>query len=108
MTIVVVGGIDRLERHYKMAAFNKGHKVHVFSTFKANVAKKIPGSKGVILFTNQVSHSLARIVTETAKKSGVPVVKTHKSSLSAFKQSLKDLCNHNNNTSRETISAPGG
>ncbi|WP_456475794.1 DUF2325 domain-containing protein [Candidatus Pyrohabitans sp.] len=96
MTIVVIGGIDRLERHYKRAASNKGYKAHVFSTFKANVAKKIPGSKGVILFTNQVSHSLARIVTVTAKKSGVPVVRTHKSSLSAFKQSLDDLCNNHN------------
>ena len=91
MSIAVIGGMDRLKRFYEKKGFEFGYKVKVFSQQVPNIRKRLTGVKGVILFTNTVSHNLVKEVVHVSRKHGIPVERSHSSSLSGLQRGLKSL-----------------
>lgn len=91
MSVVIVGGLDRLEKHYERVASNMGYKARIFSSFKPSLCNTLKNSQGVVMFTNLISHPTAKVVISTAKDNRVPVVRSHKCGTSALQKCLFEL-----------------
>ncbi len=92
MTVAVVGGLDRLERHY--TALAKEHddlKIKVYSQLKPKMTEKIASADGVVLVTNVVSHNAAREVYRLARDKGLAVIPCHRASISAMRECVATL-----------------
>ncbi len=91
MSVIIVGGLDRLERHYERVASKMGYKARIFDSFKPNLCNTLKNSQGVVMFTNLISHPAAKMVISTAKENRVPVVRSHKCGTSALEKCLFEL-----------------
>ncbi|BCR03588.1 hypothetical protein DESUT3_06570 [Desulfuromonas versatilis] len=91
MSIVVVGGMDRLERHYRREAEKLGHQLQVFNSASARMSARIQGSDALVLFTNKISHKARNEAVATARKSGIPVYMYHSCGLCTLRDCLQCL-----------------
>ena len=91
MSVAVIGGIDRLKRLYEKKGMEFGFKVKVFSQQAPNIRKRLRGVKGLVLFTDTVSHGLVREALIVARQQGIPVERSHSSSLTGLQKSLQGL-----------------
>ena len=90
MSVVIIGGHDRMVCQYKKIC--KGHrcKAKVFTQMSADLDKQIGIPDLCILFTNTVSHKMVRCALDRAEKHGIPVVRSHTSSGAALEGILKE------------------
>ncbi|TCK92831.1 hypothetical protein EDC19_1987 [Natranaerovirga hydrolytica] len=93
MSVIIVGGHDRMHKEYKNIGSKYGHKVKVYTQRPANFNKMIGHPDGIVLFTNAVSHNMVRIALKEAKKKNIPVMRCHNSSGVAMEEMLKELEN---------------
>lgn len=77
MSIALVGGMARLERHYQGEAKKFGIKLRTFNTSQANMAGKLAKVDAVVIFTNKVSHQAKNQAMTAARKKGIPVLMHH-------------------------------
>lgn len=77
MCIALIGGMDRLERHYKNEAEKFGIDIKVFNTSEARIASKVRTVDAVVIFTNKVSHRARKEVTHIARSGNIPVYQFH-------------------------------
>jgi hypothetical protein len=56
MCIALIGGMDRLEQHYRKAAEKFGIELKVFNASAAGMASTVKNADAVVIFTNKVSH----------------------------------------------------
>ena len=91
MSVAVIGGIDRLRRLYEKKGLEFGFKVKVFSQKAPGIRKRLNGVKGLVLFTDTVSHRLVKEALMVARKQGIPVERSHSSSLNGLHRSLQGL-----------------
>lgn len=91
MSIVLIGGHDRMHNLYKQLSTTLGHEMKVMTHLEANFTKRIGKPDGIIIFTNTVSHKMVKSAVLLAKKMEVPVVKSHSSSKSALQCTVKKL-----------------
>ncbi len=91
MSIVLVGGHDRMHDVYKRASNQFGHNIKVFTQMKTNFINRIGTPDGIIIFTNTVSHEMVRKAIKKAKKKKIPVIRSHTSSKSALKNKIQEL-----------------
>ncbi len=77
MCIALVGGMDRLERHYKNEAEQAGVSVKVFNRADTGLAAKIRNVDAVVVFTNKVSHRAKQEAMNAAKSRNIPVFLCH-------------------------------
>jgi hypothetical protein len=73
MCIALIGGMDRLERHYKNEAERAGVSVKVFNRADTGLAAKIRNVDAVVVFTNKVSHRAKQEAMNAAKARNIPV-----------------------------------
>ena len=92
MSIVIVGGNERMVCQYEDICKGYGCKVKVFAKKKGNMKKGIGIPNLVILFTNTVSHKMVNCAVEEAKKKSIPVCRCHTSSTAALEGILKQYC----------------
>ena len=120
MSVVIVGGHDRMVTQYKKICKEYHCKAKVFTHMCANMSNQIgrpdlviiPGTKStiedllwmrscgleaavkklVILFTNTVSHKMVHCALAEANKGKADVVRCHTSSSSALHEILKNAC----------------
>ena len=90
MSVVIVGGNDRMAARYKDICTEKGCKSKVFTQMPADFENKIGSPDLMIVFTGTVSHKMVICAVQEAKKNGVPVVHVHSSSASALQQALTE------------------
>ena len=95
MSILVVGGHERMEKDYLEMGKKLGFKTKV-CTKKANkLASSIGNPDAVVILTSTVSHKICNIVEMKAK---IPIFRKKSSSKSAFTECLeeinKELCNN--------------
>jgi poly(3-hydroxyalkanoate) synthetase len=64
MCIALIGGMDRLERHYIEEAERAGVDLRVFNKSEVNIGSKIRNVEAMVIFTNKVSH---RVKAEAMK-----------------------------------------
>ncbi|MBQ7265609.1 MAG: DUF2325 domain-containing protein [Firmicutes bacterium] len=88
MSIVIVGGNDRMVTRYKNICNEFKCKSKVFTQMPADFENKIGMPDLVIVFTAACSHKMLGGVKRHTEKSGTPVEHLHSSSASALKKLL--------------------
>lgn len=92
MSVVIIGGNDRMERLYIDACKEFGYKAKVFIKMKGELRKKIGSPDLVILFTATASHKMVNCALCEAKRCNARVERCHSSSLNALQGILKEQC----------------
>jgi len=89
MSIVIVGGHDRIVCQYKKICKNYKCKAKVFTQMSADMDKQIGTPDLFILFTNTVSHKMIRCAVDGAKRANAQVIRCHTSSGAALEEILR-------------------
>ena len=89
MSVVIIGGHDRMVYQYEKICRGYRCSAKVFTQMSASLAKQIGRPDLVVLFTNTVSHKMVRCALEEAKRSNARVVRGHTSSKSALTDILE-------------------
>ena len=90
MSVVIVGGNERMAGQYESICREHGYKAKVFTKEHGSLKKK-PGTPDLlILFINTVSHKMVLSVTQEAKKNSVPVARVMTSSATALRSTLQE------------------
>ena len=90
MSVVIIGGNERMACQYSDICKNYGCKPKVFVKEGGPLKKKIGNPDFMILFTNTVSHKMVASAVAQAKKNNVPIHRIHSSSVSALHILLKE------------------
>ena len=89
MSVVLIGGHDRMVRQYKEICRNHKYKAKVFTQMCTGLDKQIGSPDLLILFTSTVSHKMIRCVLEEVDEQRTDVVRCHTSSKSALTEILE-------------------
>ena len=84
MSVVIVGGHDRMVQQYKQVCKAHRCKAKVFTKKAGNLGNQIGSPDAIIIFTNTVSHKTVNSASKEAKRSGIPVQYLKSSSGSAL------------------------
>ncbi len=92
MSVVIVGGNERMACQYASICRCYGCKAKVFTKENGSLRKKMGSPDLLILFTNTVSHKMVISASQEAKRNNIPVARIHASSASALHQVLSAHC----------------
>lgn len=92
MSVVIVGGHDRMASRYKEICKAHQCKAKVFTQMPPNLEGKIGTPDLLILFTSTVSHKMVSSALRAVENSGTGVIRSHTSSASALQEILKAHC----------------
>lgn len=90
MSVVIIGGNERMVCQYQDVCKNHGCKAKIFIKEKGALKKKIGIPDFIILFTNTVSHKMVSSAVMEAKRNHIPVLRIHSSSATALSNTLKE------------------
>ena len=93
MSVVIVGGHDRMVCQYKKICKDFKCKAKVFTQMTSNLSSQIGNPDLLIVFTNTVSHKMVRCAVTEAERKNVNIVRSHTSSGSALTGILEEACN---------------
>ncbi len=91
MSIVIVGGYDRVATRYQDICKSFNHNSKVFTQMPTDFENKLGTPDLMVVFTGTCSHKMLGAVKKSPEKRGVPVEHVHSSSVSALKQLLNDI-----------------
>lgn len=77
MCVALIGGMDRLDKHYMEAAKQAGISLQIFTRAQTNIAAKLKKADFMVIFTNKISHRAKSEAMNAAKAFGIPVVMHH-------------------------------
>jgi ABC-type uncharacterized transport system substrate-binding protein len=97
MCIAVIGGMDRLQKHYLSEAQKFGIKLAIFSKMKAGMAASIQHVDAVVIFTNKVSHNARNEAMAAAKNNNIPVFMFHSCGLCTLRECFHCLQGNQHN-----------
>ena len=92
MSVVIIGGNERMVCQYSDICKCYGCKAKVFPKEHGSVRKKIGCPDLLILFTNTVSHKMVRCAVEEAGRCNADVIRCHTSSKNALEEILENVC----------------
>ena len=92
MSVVIIGGNERMVCQYSDICRGFGCKAKVFAKEIGPIRKKIGNPDLLILFTNTVSHKMVLAAAQEAKRNNIPVARIHTSSAAALKGVLNEYC----------------
>ena len=84
MSVVIVGGHDRMVHQYKKICKEYKCKAKVFTKMKTDLKNKIGCPDLLILFTSTVSHKMVHCAVAEAERKNIIVERSHSSSASAL------------------------
>ena len=90
MSVVIVGGNERMVCQYENICKGYGCKAKVFAKEKGTMKKKIGAPDLLILFTGTGSHKMVNCAVEQAKRKAIPVCRCHTSSAAALENILRE------------------
>ena len=90
MSVVIVGGNERMENQYESICKSFGYKAKIFTKESGAIKKKIGSPDLMILFTNTVSHKMVLSASQEAKKNNIPIACCHSSSATALSSLLSE------------------
>lgn len=90
MSIIIVGGHDRMVSQYKKICKYYNHKAKVFTHMSADLNKRMGRPDLFILFTNTVSHKMVQCAVEEAGRSNAKIIRCHTSSAAALTDILQN------------------
>lgn len=88
MSIVIIGGHDRMVCQYKKICKKYKCKAKVFTQMSGNLKEQLGTPDLFILFTNTVSHKMVKCALAEAEKNDIEVIRSHSSSSSALTEIL--------------------
>ena len=89
MSIVIIGGHERMETQYKDICKKYHCKAKVFTKMKTDLDKKIGCPDLIILFTSTVSHKMIHCAVAESERNNAVVERCHSSSASALREILE-------------------
>ena len=92
MSVVIIGGHDRMVCQYKEICKKYKCKAKVFTQLPSNFKAKIGSPDLLVLFTSTVSHSMVHGALQEANKNHITVARSHSSSSCALKKILECHC----------------
>ena len=92
MSVVIVGGHDRMVSQYVRICKTYKCKAKVFTQMPADFIRQIGAPDLLVLFTNTVSHKMIRSALDGTRGSQTEVVRCHSSSKSALEEILTERC----------------
>lgn len=90
MSVVIVGGHDRMVRQYMDICKKFNCKSKVFTRMPGNFKGQIGQADLIILFTSTVSHIMVHGAMQEAERNNIAVERSHSSSSSALKRILEE------------------
>lgn len=93
MSIVVVGGHDRMHKQYKKICSEKGHQVKVYTQMPAKFDKVIGNPDRIVVFTRTVSHKMVITAVKEAKRKNIQIHRCQNSSASSLERLLSEIEN---------------
>lgn len=91
MSVVIVGGHDRMVSQYKKICREFKCRAKVFTQMSTDMDKKIGCPDVLVLFTNTVSHKMVKSALDGIGGGTTKVVRCHTSSKTALSKILKEL-----------------
>lgn len=92
MSVVIIGGNERMVRQYTDICQDHGFKAKIFTKEKGAIKKKIGYPDLMILFTSTVSHKMVMSASREAKQNNIPIQWVHSSSAAALQSVLEQYC----------------
>lgn len=92
MSIVIVGGNDRMSSRYVEICKKYKCKAKVYIKMPTDFDSKIGNPDLVVVFTNACSHKLLNGVKQNANKKDLLVEMVHSASVSALEKTLEKHC----------------
>ena len=92
MSVVIVGGHDRMVTKYKQICKKYNCKAKVFTQMSADLNKQIGRPDLLVLFTNTVSHKMIKTAVDEAKKCDTEIARCHTSSANALHEIVERQC----------------
>lgn len=89
MSIVIIGGNERMVCQYEDICRSYGYKAKVFAKKSGMLKKNLGTPDLMVLFTNTVSHKMVLSALNEAKRNNVPVERIHSSSAAALSNLLE-------------------
>ena len=96
MSIVIIGGHDRMVCEYKRICKNYNCKAKIFTQMQNNLSKQIGKPDLLVLFTNTVSHKMIQCALANLDSNKAELIRCHQSSGTALKRILDCKCFDNN------------
>ena len=90
MSVVIIGGHDRMVCQYKKICKQFKCKAKVFTQMSAGMSKQIGSPDLIVLFTNTVSHKMVRCALSEAKGLNTRIARSHSSSMESLKSILEE------------------
>ena len=87
MSVVIIGGHDRMVTQYKKICKTYNCKAKVFTQMSASL-EQIGTPDLLVLFTNTVSHKMIRCALDEVRPDTTQIVRSHTSSASALNEIL--------------------
>ena len=92
MSIVIVGGHDRMVHQYKKICKEYKCKAKVFTQMSGNLSEKIGSPDLFNVITNSVSHKMVHCAVTVEEKWNAKIVRCHTSSGNALNEILQNAC----------------
>lgn len=92
MSVVIIGGHDRMVCQYKKICKEHKCKAKVFTHMTGSLSNQIGTPDLIILFTNTVSHKMVKCAVTEAERKNTEVIRSHTSSGSALNEILANAC----------------
>lgn len=92
MSVVIIGGHDRMVSQYKKICKEHQCKAKVFTQMSGNLSSQIGKPDLIVLFTNTVSHKMVKCAITEGEKCNAEIARCHTSSGSALNDLLGRVC----------------
>lgn len=89
MSVVIIGGNERMEQQYKQICKKYQYKAKVFTRMSGNLKTQIGQPDLIVLLTSTVAHKMIHCALKEAQKYNIRVERTHSSSASALESVMK-------------------
>ena len=91
MSVVIIGGHDRMVCQYKKICKQFNCKAKVFTQMSASLSKQIGSPDLIVLFTNTVSHKMVRCAVEEAGRDTLQRMRIGAQGSDLHEERLRDL-----------------
>ena len=90
MSIVIIGGNDRMVCQYKNLCKEYQCQSKVFTQMNGSLKNKIGNPDLLVFFTGTVSHKMVKCAMTEAKRKNTKIARAHSSSIAALKHILEE------------------
>ncbi|MGN0656723.1 MAG: DUF2325 domain-containing protein [Ruminiclostridium sp.] len=92
MSVVVIGGNDRMATQYKYICELYKCKAKVFTQMPSDFDSRLGIPDLMVVFTDTCSHKMVNCVNNKSRKHDIPVARIHNASANALKSVLEQYC----------------